>query len=70
MKSVTKCIKALPIARMIISFSMAFRREGRYGSKPFQCDDETFPGVQRLLPAGLLISTDTAKCGLVTNTVS
>jgi len=23
-------------------------REGRYDSKPFQCDDETFQGVQRL----------------------
>jgi hypothetical protein len=45
-------------------------REGRYGSKPFQCDDETSPGVQRLLPDGLLISMDTAKGGLVMYKVS
>ena len=45
-------------------------REGRYGSTPFQCDDETSQGVQRLLPDGHLVSIDTARCGLGINKVS
>jgi hypothetical protein len=49
---------------------MLFHREGRYGSKPSQCDDETSQGVQRLVPGGLLVSIDTAKGGLVTGKVS
>jgi hypothetical protein len=55
---------------LIISFYMLFRREGRYGSKPFQCDDETSQGVQRMLPDGPMQLIDTAKGGLGINKVS